>query len=82
MNEAIKSAISIVGTQKKLAKACGVSQSAVQKWLYNKSKVSPEKVSFIVKATGGAVKGYEVRPDMPEFFPRPEDLGQNISPAI
>ena len=56
MNEAIKSAISIVGTQKKLAKACGVSQSAVQKWLYNKSKVSPEKVSFIVKATGGAVK--------------------------
>jgi len=74
MNKVIKSAISIVGTQKKLAKACGVSQSAVQKWLHNKSKVSPEKVAFIVKATGGIVKSYEIRPDMPELFPEPPEL--------
>ncbi len=36
MNQVIKTAIAIVGTQKELlAKACGVSRvAAVQKWLY------------------------------------------------
>ncbi len=44
MNPAIKTAINIVGSQKKLGAACEVSQQAVYKWLHNKAKVSPEHV--------------------------------------
>ena len=39
MNPAIKTAINIVGSQKKLGDACEVSQQAVYKWLHNKAKV-------------------------------------------
>ncbi len=70
MNLAIKTAIAIVGTQKDLAKACGVSQAAVQKWLHNKTKVAPENVDALVQATGGEVKAYQVRPDLPQLFPK------------
>ena len=53
MNPVIKTAIAIVGTQKELAKACGVSQAAVQKWLHGKAKVAPQNVASLVDATGG-----------------------------
>ncbi|EBP9600523.1 helix-turn-helix domain-containing protein, partial [Salmonella enterica] len=53
MNEAIKTAIAIVGSQKKLGDACNVSQQAVFKWLHGKAKVSPEHVDSIVSATQG-----------------------------
>lgn len=66
MNPAIKTAINIVGSQKKLGDACEVSQQAVYKWLHNKAKVSPEHVGSIVTATGGVVKAYQIRPDLPE----------------
>ncbi len=45
MNPAIKTAINIVGSQKKLGAACEVSQQAVYKWLHNKAKVSPLNMS-------------------------------------
>ena len=73
MNEAIKTAISIVGSQKKLGEACGLSQQAVYKWLHGKSKVSPEHVNQVVDATGGAVKAHQIRPDLELLFPHPED---------
>lgn len=60
MNPAIKTAINIVGSQKKLGDACEVSQQAVYKWLHNKAKVSPEHVGSIVTATGGVVKAYQI----------------------
>ena len=50
MNPTIKTAINIVGSQKKLGEACDVSQQAVYKWLHNKAKVSPEHVNSIVNA--------------------------------
>ena len=65
MNPAIKTAINIVGSQKKLGAACEVSQQAVYKWLHNKAKVSPEHV-------GGVVKAYQIRPDLPKLFPHTE----------
>lgn len=71
MNEAIKTAIDIVGTQKKLGEACGITQQAVFKWLHNKAKVSPEYIPLIVKATNGQVKGKDIRPDLPHLW----DLG-------
>ncbi|CAI1820148.1 Uncharacterized protein conserved in bacteria, prophage-related [Serratia fonticola] len=72
VNPVIKTAIAIAGSQEKLAKACGVSQSAVQKWLHNKAKVAPENVESLVSATGGMIKCYEVRPDLPQLFKNPE----------
>ncbi|MFQ1007659.1 transcriptional regulator [Gilliamella apicola] len=68
-NTAIKKAISIVGSQAKLAKACGKTQTSVWKWANNKSDVSPEIVPLIVEATNGVVKAYEIRPDLPLLFP-------------
>lgn len=68
MNPTIKTAIDIVGSQKKLGDACGVSQQAVFKWLHNKAKVSPEHVNSIVDATKGEVKAHQIRPDLPFLF--------------
>ncbi|HAW8060225.1 TPA: DUF1364 family protein [Escherichia coli] len=44
MNPAIKTAINIVGSQKKLGAACEVSQQAVYKWLHNKAKVCQVRI--------------------------------------
>ncbi|EUD07854.1 helix-turn-helix domain-containing protein [Providencia alcalifaciens] len=71
MNEAIKNAIDIVGTQKKLGEACGLTQQAIFKWLHNKAKVSPEYIPLIVKATNGQVRAQDIRPDLPHLW----DLG-------
>lgn len=49
MNKVIQRALEIVGSQKRLADICGVSQPAVHKWL-NGGSVSPEKVTAIVRA--------------------------------
>ena len=62
MNPTIKTAINIVGSQKKLGEACDVSQQAVYKWLHNKAKVSPEHVNSIVNATNGEVQAHQIRP--------------------
>lgn len=72
MNKVIQRALRIVGSQKRLAEICGVSQPAVHKWL-NGGSVSPEKVTAIVNATGGEVKAHEIRPDLPDLFPHPEN---------
>ncbi|KSX99300.1 transcriptional regulator [Providencia stuartii] len=71
-NKAIEKAISIVGSQQLLAKRCGRSQPTVCDWLYGKNKVPVECVLRIVFATDGAVKAYEIRPDLPDLFPHPK----------
>ncbi|EKS7767191.1 transcriptional regulator [Edwardsiella piscicida] len=68
MNKVIQRVLKIVGSQRRLAAVCGVSQPAVHKWL-NGGTVSPEKVIAIVNATGGKVKAHEIRPDLPDLFP-------------
>lgn len=73
MNVVIKTAITLVGTQTKLAKACGVTQSAVKKWLYGKSKVAPKNVKPLVEATQGVIQAYQIRPDLPDLFPHPDE---------
>lgn len=72
MNNVIKTAIALVGSQQKLGAACGLTQQSVYKWLHNKAKVSPEHVNHIVNATGGKIQAYEIRPDLPHLFPHPE----------
>jgi len=72
MNLVIQKALKIVGSQKRLAEICEVSQPAVHKWL-NGGFVSPEKVNAIVKATNGEIQAYQIRPDLPELFPHPDN---------
>jgi DNA-binding transcriptional regulator YdaS (Cro superfamily) len=71
VNKAINKAISLLGSQKKLAECVGVSQPNVWCWLHNKKRVSPENVNAIVLATEGEVKAHEIRPDLPQLFPHP-----------
>lgn len=69
MNITIAKAISIAGSQQKLAKAVGVSQAAVSKWHSNKTKVKASLVPLIVIASEGKIKACEVRPDLVSLFP-------------
>ena len=55
MNKAILKALKIFKTQQNLAKACGVSQNAVSKWL-NGGTISLENALRLEKATNGEVK--------------------------
>ncbi|CNI87709.1 transcriptional regulator [Yersinia ruckeri] len=72
VNEAIKSAINIVGSQQKLAEACEVKQPSVWSWLHGKKKVSAENAKRIEKATKGLIPAYRIRPDLTDLFPHPE----------
>lgn len=64
MNKTILSAISILGTQKKLALACRVSQRAVSKWLNEESQPTADNAVAIEKATNGAVRRVDILPDV------------------
>ena len=63
MNLGVKAAIEICGSQAVVAKACGISQPTVFKWLGG-AKIDVAHVSSIVKATNGAVKPEDLRPDV------------------
>uniref|UniRef100_UPI001F2FCB8D YdaS family helix-turn-helix protein n=1 Tax=Xenorhabdus sp. Sc-CR9 TaxID=2584468 RepID=UPI001F2FCB8D len=71
MNLHVKRAIEITGSQASLARACGVTQPAVYRWL-NGSRIKADYVMAIVEATNGAVQAHELRPDLPKVFPPPE----------
>ncbi|WP_140919052.1 transcriptional regulator [Limnobaculum xujianqingii] len=71
-NNEIDKAIRIAGSQKALGKKIGRAQSTVCDWLHNRKRVAPEVVPILVDITGGEVKGYEFRPDLPTLFPHPD----------
>ncbi|HAU4413351.1 YdaS family helix-turn-helix protein [Citrobacter freundii] len=71
ISEPIDIAIRCAGSQGTLAKQCGVSQATVWKWRHGK-KVKAEHVLKIVAAASGQVAAYQIRPDLPELFPKPE----------
>lgn len=71
INQHVQKAVEILGGQAALARACGVTQPAVFRWL-NGIRVKADHVMSIVKATGGEVKAYQIRPDLPELFPHPD----------
>lgn len=72
VNEVIKKAIDVLGSQQKLAKACEVKQPSVWAWLHGKKKASAENAKRIEMATGGEVPAYLVRPDLTDLFPHPQ----------
>ena len=71
VNKAIYLAIEFVGSQQKLADACGVKQPSVWAWLHGKKKVSAENAKRIELATSGHVHAYQIRPDLSDLFPHP-----------
>ncbi|EAC1237282.1 helix-turn-helix domain-containing protein [Salmonella enterica subsp. enterica] len=72
MDDAVKRAVAHVGSQSKLGRKLGYSQTSVYKWLNGMRKVPPEAVPKIVELTGGRVQAHELRPDLPQLFPPPE----------
>lgn len=72
LNYGIKNAISIFGSQKAFSQRIGCAQSTVSDWLNCQKKVSPEYVPIIVRLTEGAVNAHQLRPDLPDLFPHPD----------
>lgn len=75
MNHLIKQAIDELSSQELLAKACGVSQNTVHKWLHNKMRVSLENALKIEKATNSKVRAEMFNPNFTTL------LGRNSSPT-
>ena len=71
ISEPIDIAIRCAGSQGALANECGVSEATVWKWGHGK-KVKADHVLKIVSAASGQVAAYQIRPDLPELFPKPE----------
>ena len=63
MNEKVKKATEICGSQSALARICGVSQPTVNGWL-NGADMDVKYIPAIIKATNGAVKPEDLRPDV------------------
>lgn len=62
MKNPVQKAIEVLGSQNKVAIACGVSQNAISKWLNGQSKVTLENALKIEKATDEKVKAEEFDP--------------------
>lgn len=74
MNTALQRAVEVCGTQVELAQRLGVRQSTLWHWLVRAKKGVPaEHVIAIEKATRGAVRRYDLRPDI---FPAPRQRGE------
>ena len=61
---AIRKACCHVGTQSKLAALLGVSVPTVNQWVHGNRPIPAERCPEIEKATGGAVRCEELRPDV------------------
>jgi DNA-binding transcriptional regulator YdaS (Cro superfamily) len=64
VQELIEKAIGILGSQAKLAEACGVKQPSIWQ-AKDTGRCSAELAMAIEKATDGQVTAHELRPDLP-----------------
>ena len=62
---AISKAIDCLGSQEQLAKAVGLTQSAISSYVTSSKRPSAEVAIRIEAATHGAVLAEDVRPDVP-----------------
>ena len=60
--EAVKKAVSILGSQQKLADSLGVSKQLISSYVNGRAKVTAANAKKIEKLTG--VKREEIRPDL------------------
>jgi DNA-binding transcriptional regulator YdaS (Cro superfamily) len=71
VSEAIRRAVAILGSEVKLAAACGVTQPAISK-AKHKGRISVRLALRMHQATNGEVSASELRPDLwdiPEHVP-------------
>jgi DNA-binding transcriptional regulator YdaS (Cro superfamily) len=62
--QAIERACATVGGQANLARAVGVGPQQVWQWCYGYRRVPAERAILIERATAGAVRCEEIRPDV------------------
>lgn len=62
--DAIDKAAEIIGSQTALAALCGVSKGAVSQWKDKDRRVPAEYCPLIERATAGAVRCEDLRPDV------------------
>lgn len=72
--EALKGSVEIVGSQSAFARLCGVSQTAVWKWLQSGKRLPAEHVLAVEAETG--VSRHLLRPDI---YP-PAEVALDLSP--
>lgn len=73
-NSTLRIAIELIGSQKEVAKLCGIKQSSVSNWLRRSKKIPSRHVLTIERATEGKVKRWQLRPDLypPEEYEEDE----------
>ena len=64
INPLVEKAITLLGGQTALAKACGVSQAHVWNWLRRDKRITLENALKIERATGGEITQKQLRPDL------------------
>lgn len=68
-------------TPTELAAEIGVSPQRLFNW--KRRGVPPVHVRALVKALGGSILAHEIRPDLPELFPRPDVAAAEVfSPKL
>jgi DNA-binding transcriptional regulator YdaS (Cro superfamily) len=68
--EALRLAVELFGSERKLAQACGLAQQNMNRAI-KRGRVSPHLAIAIQRATGGNVTASELRPDL---WRRAEDV--------
>ena len=63
-NQLIDKAIDLVGSQEKLAKSMGCSQSRVSRLLLEQQQIEAEDAVAIERATDGQIPRWRMRPDL------------------
>lgn len=72
MNQApLEKAIKAAGGGRALAQTLGISPMAISQW--KRRGVPVERVPSVVRACNGLVKAHELRPDLPDLFPVPNE---------
>jgi DNA-binding transcriptional regulator YdaS (Cro superfamily) len=61
-DQALEQAVTIAGSQTRIARICGVTQASVWKWLRRKKRLPAEHVLRVEAATG--VSRHALRPDI------------------
>lgn len=81
MNKAIKKAIKIAGSQKKLADLCGVKQPTVWRWLHG-GGITFRYLKSIVESSGGEIKPHELNKDFENLLKTLIDQGCKVYPDM
>lgn len=79
MKQAIQKACDIAGGQSALARMLGVKPPSVNEWVKGHRPIPAERCPTIEKATGGAVRCEDLRPDVDWGYLRKTDCEQKAA---